>query len=70
MADVNSLVALGMPANVAAAVVANDGADVLLALGVPIGLADVIVADGSVERLMAMGMPADLAVDVNAVIIA
>ena len=61
MADVNSLVALGIPSNVAAEMAGGDpDKDVLMAYGVPARLAqeidDTPSAGSTVGKLMALGL--------------
>lgn len=68
MADVTTVVRLGMPAG-PAKILASGTARELMALGISAELAKLIVADGDTERLMALGIPATLAVQVNALII-
>lgn len=73
MADVNSLIALGMPWAVAKHVVTlTPDADVLMAYGVPrlqaVEIAATPAAGSTVKRLMATGIPALLAQETYAVL--
>lgn len=68
MADVTTVIRLGMPAG-PAKILASGTADELIGLGIAPELAKAIVADAAVDRLMALGIPAVLAVQVNALII-